>query len=1022
MVKHLRTLMLLLMVMTLGGVSLAQEVTFDFTQNTWGLPTDYTKTAATYTDGTYKISFGESSNGHKFGGSYLIFGKSGATLSLPAFDFDVEKIVVTGNKNASASVKQNFFVGDEAASTETTGAQDTNTYEIAEAYQAAGNIYTLKVLNNKNTQVTKIEIYKKGGAAKTSTTVSFGADYDGKTISLKPGESFDAPTATLTPSGAGSLTYSSSDEKVATVDATGAVTLTGTTGKTTITADFAGNDTYAASSASYTLNVAEAASLTGDGTKANPYTVADVLAIVNAGQQTTDSVYVKGIVSSIKTTADNIVKYKNCDYYLVDNEDDTVSIMAFRGKYLGNTDFTSADQLKVGDKVLVLGVLTKYYETIELDKGNYIVEFWGENTKKETSVSFGTDYDGKTINLKPGESFKAPTATLTPAEAGSLTYSSSDETVATVDATTGAVTLTGTTGTTTITAAFAGNDTYAASSASYTLNVAEAASLTGDGTKANPYTVADVLAIVNAGQQTTDSVYVKGIVSSIKTTADNIVKYKNCDYYLVDNEDDTVSIMAFRGKYLGNTDFTSADQLKVGDKVLVLGVLDNYNGIIELQKNNYIVEFLGEHVEKTATTTTFGEGNDGKTYDLKIGDTFEAPTATLTPAEAGTLVYTSSNTDVATVDATTGAVTLGTTVGTTTITAAFAGNDTYAASEASYTINLIDGSVATDSTTFDFTDPTALGHEGTSDSNGSTAGDLAEGDSFTAGKVTLTVTANGSTATRFWQGTESIDLRIYNGAKLTLAVPTGYVITKVETTPNSKYLTIGDLNKQSVNLEYTGKSKLALTSMIVSYTSAASASKDVTLTVGDTHYATLYYSDRALIVPENTEAFTCSAESGNGLEIRERYNAGDVIPAGQAVVVNATVSGDYTFKATDTEGVKDYASLLFGTDGEAPITQEDDFYFYKLSLDDKGQNVGFYWGAENGVAFTNGAHKAYLKVSKHAAPGAKAFVFDGSATAIKTIFDEKVDGNAPLYNLAGQRVSKSYKGIVIMNGKKFMNK
>ncbi len=998
-------------------MSLAQEVTFDFTQNTWGLPTDYTKTAATYTDGTYKISFGESSNGHKFGGSYLIFGKSGATLSLPAFDFDVEKIVVTGNKNASASVKQNFFVGDEAASTETTGAQDTNTYEIAEAYQAAGNIYTLKVLNNKNTQVTKIEIYKKGGAAKTSTTVSFGADYDGKTISLKPGESFDAPTATLTPSGAGSLTYSSSDEKVATVDATGAVTLTGTTGKTTITADFAGNDTYAASSASYTLNVAEAASLTGDGTKANPYTVADVLAIVNAGQQTSDSVYVKGIVSKIKTTADNIVKYKNCDYYLVDNEGDTVSIMAFRGKYLGNTDFTSADQLKVGDKVLVLGVLTKYYETIELDKGNYIVEFWGENTKKETSVSFGTDYDGKTINLKPGESFKAPTATLTPAEAGSLTYSSSDETVATVDATTGAVTLTGTTGTTTITAAFAGNDTYAASSASYTLNVAEAASLTGDGTKANPYTVADVLAIVNAGQQTTDSVYVKGIVSSIKTTADNIVKYKNCDYYLVDNEDDTVSIMAFRGKYLGNTDFTSADQLKVGDKVLVLGVLDKYYETIELAKGNYIVEFLGEHVEKTATTTTFGEGNDGKTYDLKIGDTFEAPTATLTPAEAGTLVYTSSNTDAATVDATTGAVTLGKTVGTTTITAAFAGNDTYAASEASYTINLIDGSVASDNATFDFTKPENFG-KGTSSSD-SKDGDMEEGESIKQGDVTLTVTTNGNTKTRFYSSKGKIDFRVYNGTKLTLSVPDGYVITNVETKPGSGAQTIGELNKQSVELSYTASVKL--TSMTVTY-AAASASKDVTLTVGDTHYATLYYSDRALIVPENTEAFTCSAESGNGLEIRKHYNAGDVIPAGQAVVVNATVSGDYTFKATDTEGVKDYASLLFGTDEEAPITQEDDFYFYKLSLDDNGQNVGFYWGAEKGVAFTNGAHKAYLKVSKHAAPGAKAFVFDGSATAIKTIFDEKVDGNAPLYNLAGQRVSKSYKGIVIMNGKKFMNK
>ncbi len=779
------------MVITYGGVSLAQDVTLDFTQNTWKLPTDYTKTAANYTDGTYKISFGKSSNGHKFGGSYLIFGKSGATLSLPAFDFDVEKIVVTGNKNASASVKQNIFVGDEAASTETTGAQGTNTYEIAEAYQAAGNIYTLKVLNDKNTQVTKIEIYKKGGATKTSTTVSFGENYDGKTISLKPGDSFKAPTATLTPAEAGSLTYSSSDEKVATVDATGAVTLTGTTGKTTITAAFEGNDTYAASKASYTLNVAEALSLTGDGSKENPYTVADALAIVNASQQTSGNVYVKGIVSSVDKYYD---KYHQIDYYIVDKEGDAEKIMAYNGKGLNKADFSSINDLKVGDKVIVLGTLTKYNNIVELKRNNYIVEFWGENTKKETSVSFGADYDGKTFSLKPGESFKAPTATLTPAEAGKLTYSSSDETVATVDAE-GKVTLTGTTGKTTIKAEFAGNDTYAPSSASYTLNVAEALSLTGDGTKANPYTVADVLAIVNAGQQTTDNVYVKGIVSSIKTTADNIVKYKNCDYYLVDNEGDENNIMAFRGKYLGNTDFTSADQLKVGNKVIVLGVLTKYYDIVELANGNYIVEFWGE----------------------------QAPT-------------------------------------------------------------------------------------------------------------------------------------------------------------------------------------------------------DVTLNVDETGYATLYYSDRALTVPANTKATTYKVVANN-LVVSKEYKENDVIPAGEAVVISAT-AGNYTFKAADATAEKDNDNMLLGTDEEKAIADDANSYFYKLSLDNNGKNAGFYWGAENGVAFTNGAHKAYLKVSKNQANGAKFFSLggNGETTGIDAIESEKANANAPIFNLSGQRVDNSYKGIVIKNGKKFMKK
>ena len=47
-------------------------------------------------------------------------------------------------------------------STETTGAKGTNTYEIAEAYQAAGNVYTIKVTSNHNNQIKTIKIWKKG--------------------------------------------------------------------------------------------------------------------------------------------------------------------------------------------------------------------------------------------------------------------------------------------------------------------------------------------------------------------------------------------------------------------------------------------------------------------------------------------------------------------------------------------------------------------------------------------------------------------------------------------------------------------------------------------------------------------------------------------------------------------------------------------------------------------------------------------------------------------------------------------
>ena len=45
-----------------------------------------------------------------------------------------------------------------------------------------------------------------------------------------------------------------------------------------------------------------------------------------------------------------------------------------------------------------------------------------------------------------------------------------------------------------------------------------------------------------------------------------------------------------------------------------------------------------------------------------------------------------------------------------------------------------------------------------------------------------------------------------------------------------------------------------------------------------------------------------------------------------------------------------------------------------------------------------------------------------SAAGIKNVQTIEVNENTPIYNLAGQRVSKDYKGVVIQNGKKFVRK
>ena len=94
---------------------------------------------------------------------------------------------------------------------------------------------------------------------------------------------------------------------------------------------------------------------------------------------------------------------------------------------------------------------------------------------------------------------------------------------------------------------------------------------------------------------------------------------------------------------------------------------------------------------KTATTTTFGAGFDGKTFTFTDGvlEGFTAPEATWTPTEVGgSVAYSSSDKDIVTVDNGGKLNFTNTKFGTATITATFtpSGQDNYAKSTATYTV------------------------------------------------------------------------------------------------------------------------------------------------------------------------------------------------------------------------------------------------------------------------------------------------------------------------------------------------
>lgn len=114
---------------------------------------------------------------------------------------------------------------------------------------------------------------------------------------------------------------------------------------------------------------------TGEGTLASPYNVAKALAIIKAGTYTTDEVYVSGIISQI----DNIDtgSYGNSTYYISDDGKTPTQLEVYRGYSVNGEKFKADDEIKVGDKVVVLGKLTLYKETPEFAQGSKIVSLNG---------------------------------------------------------------------------------------------------------------------------------------------------------------------------------------------------------------------------------------------------------------------------------------------------------------------------------------------------------------------------------------------------------------------------------------------------------------------------------------------------------------------------------------------------------------------------------------------------------------------------------------------------------------------
>ena len=172
----------------------------------------------------------------------------------------------------------------------------------------------------------------------------------------------------------------------------------------------------------------------------------------------------------------------------------------------------------------------------------------------------------------------------------------------------------------------------------------------GDGTEISPYNVARTLEIINAGTYTSDKVYVKGIVTKI----DNIdTSYGNATYFLGDTKTSKNTLEVYRGKYYNGDKFTTGNEIAVGDTIVLLGVMKNYNLTPEIDTGSEIISINGKKSdsgtggnEGGSTATPSGEGTAASPYNVAKAQSIIATLAADQPTDeiylAGTIVGTPS--------------------------------------------------------------------------------------------------------------------------------------------------------------------------------------------------------------------------------------------------------------------------------------------------------------------------------------------------------------------------------------------
>lgn len=180
------------------------------------------------------------------------------------------------------------------------------------------------------------------------------------------------------------------------------------------------------------------------------------------------------------------------------------------------------------------------------------------------------------------------------------------------------------------------------------------------------------------------------------------------------------------------------------------------------------------------------------------------------------------------------------------------------------------------------------------------------------------------------------------------------------------------------------------------------------LDVTEVGWASFYTGD-ALDIPSCAKVYYASAASGSTLTLTEITGT---IPAETAVIVQIPAGTLFPRSSSNPAAIE--GNLLRGT--LTDITRTEEVYVLSPASSKESPVFQNYTGAKLG------ANKAYILKSDldPAASNMLRFVF-GEATHIEAVSTDDTNADAPMYNMAGQRVSDDYRGLVIKNGKKMWN-